>query len=414
MFTLAFLYAWLADVHTLIANSVEELLSDHENDDGVLDDAGFIAAVWLVARVGAYAGWFVQVGYLAVQAREAGSSLPYWPSMPGVAPKTIREVCREELRLREGRVTAARADVADRIGRRVATIVNETCRETTRRLAEASDKEIEASRAYAAKHGNPVARLIVEIEHEYGEVGRYVGEHEQWKSRISEAINGFHNEFGEERDETEVEAGHVQADMELEEELARIEEEERAATKAEAARNRAAMVREIRAVEQSLGLEPTDDDAGVGRTVGWARVPVGVFTCGFCLLLASRGPVYRSDTVVSPKWKARKASTPVKIGAYGERAYHWGCDCIAVPVYRTGYQMAASPQGAQDFDGENVAVAALELYEVFVDTAGMSLTAANFQAWLQSDEGQQQARRILPDITTDSAKYRRVKRTHSK
>lgn len=42
----------------------------------------------------------------------------------------------------------------------------------------------------------------------------------------------------------------------------------------------------------------SDDDAPAGggkvRPVGWARVLQGKYSCGFCIMLASRGPVYSS------------------------------------------------------------------------------------------------------------------------
>lgn len=52
----------------------------------------------------------------------------------------------------------------------------------------------------------------------------------------------------------------------------------------------------------------------VRRPVAWARVIRGEYTCGFCVMLASRGAAYRSSR-----------------GA-GFNA-HYDCDCEAVPVY---------------------------------------------------------------------------------
>lgn len=70
----------------------------------------------------------------------------------------------------------------------------------------------------------------------------------------------------------------------------------------------------VRHVEQAgregmIRLVEADREA-----LGWARVARGGTTCAFCLLLVSRGPVYRAmDNAVF-------------------RA-HDKCDCIAVPVY---------------------------------------------------------------------------------
>lgn len=54
------------------------------------------------------------------------------------------------------------------------------------------------------------------------------------------------------------------------------------------------------------------------RGVRWARVPTGRETCGWCLMLASRGPVYRS---------AESA------GGGDMLSWHTGCDCHIVPVF---------------------------------------------------------------------------------
>lgn len=49
---------------------------------------------------------------------------------------------------------------------------------------------------------------------------------------------------------------------------------------------------------------------------GWARVPSGADTCGFCLVMASRGVVYLSQE------SAGQAAT-----------YHSDCDCVPTPVW---------------------------------------------------------------------------------
>lgn len=48
----------------------------------------------------------------------------------------------------------------------------------------------------------------------------------------------------------------------------------------------------------------------------WARVATGRETCGWCLMLCSRGPVYGSQA-----------------DAGGMHAWHAGCDCKVVPVF---------------------------------------------------------------------------------
>lgn len=60
-------------------------------------------------------------------------------------------------------------------------------------------------------------------------------------------------------------------------------------------------------------------------TVGHARVIQGEYTCPWCVMLASRGPVYGKDEY--DKWQR------------GKRAYmndfHPNCDCILVPVVKS-------------------------------------------------------------------------------
>lgn len=48
----------------------------------------------------------------------------------------------------------------------------------------------------------------------------------------------------------------------------------------------------------------------------WARVATGKETCGWCLMLCSRGPVYSTED-----------------NAGGKNAWHPGCDCKIVPVF---------------------------------------------------------------------------------
>lgn len=67
-------------------------------------------------------------------------------------------------------------------------------------------------------------------------------------------------------------------------------------------------------------VQETADESG--QEVGWARVLTGAYSCHFCAMLASRGPVYRSD------------KTALFRGGASADTYHDGCDCIAVLVRR--------------------------------------------------------------------------------
>lgn len=61
--------------------------------------------------------------------------------------------------------------------------------------------------------------------------------------------------------------------------------------------------------------------SNAGHEVGWARVTTSLKPCAFCLMLASRGPVYSSDKVALFKGTSMDA-------------YHDGCRCRAELVYR--------------------------------------------------------------------------------
>lgn len=65
-------------------------------------------------------------------------------------------------------------------------------------------------------------------------------------------------------------------------------------------------------------VESGDDDDG--PEIGWARVLTGAESCGFCAMLASRGPVYKSKKSASDA------------GGVDGKAYHDNCDCEVVLV----------------------------------------------------------------------------------
>ena len=67
----------------------------------------------------------------------------------------------------------------------------------------------------------------------------------------------------------------------------------------------------------ALGTQPT----------AWARVLSGAENCGFCVILASRGPVYSSAE------NAGRGEASDRDYAAGVNTYHANCDCLAVPIY---------------------------------------------------------------------------------
>lgn len=103
--------------------------------------------------------------------------------------------------------------------------------------------------------------------------------------------------------------------------------------------------------------EPASTKPG-GKVLGWARVLTGAESCAFCAMLASRGPVYSEDTVVTtgkPREVRPRQVHYRNSGATGGHTYvsgsrregekyHDHCDCIAVLVVK-----GASWNGEQQY-----------------------------------------------------------------
>jgi hypothetical protein len=101
-----------------------------------------------------------------------------------------------------------------------------------------------------------------------------------------------------------------------------------------------------------------------GKRPRWARVATGAETCGFCLMLVSRGPVY-----ITPD-RAGAEAGPDALDLLDEEGnaaltelmtrWHPGCDCKIVPVFDTKKDWP----GKQDY---------LEAYELWKEvTKGYS------------------------------------------
>ena len=75
-----------------------------------------------------------------------------------------------------------------------------------------------------------------------------------------------------------------------------------------------------------------------GTVRGWARVATGRETCGWCLMLVSRGPVYASPATAGSKLDTRDALQTTGSNTFDTKehmhAWHTGCDCKIVPVFK--------------------------------------------------------------------------------
>lgn len=68
--------------------------------------------------------------------------------------------------------------------------------------------------------------------------------------------------------------------------------------------------------------------------LNWARVLTGQENCGFCVMLASRGPVYETAETAG-RLRASAAFREVN-GRQWMNSYHPNCDCVVVPIYDYG------------------------------------------------------------------------------
>lgn len=78
---------------------------------------------------------------------------------------------------------------------------------------------------------------------------------------------------------------------------------------------------------------------GEKRRVGFARVATGRETCAFCLMLVSRGPVYKSELAAGAKKEGAAEILETRNDISDEELddlmtrWHPGCDCKVVPVF---------------------------------------------------------------------------------
>lgn len=83
---------------------------------------------------------------------------------------------------------------------------------------------------------------------------------------------------------------------------------------------------------QQVARGTAEDHRDETAAKGWARVLTGADNCPFCVMLASRGPVYSSADDAG-----RIDATTKWADAQGYlNSYHDNCDCLVVPVYNKG------------------------------------------------------------------------------
>ncbi|WP_134324702.1 hypothetical protein [Cumulibacter soli] len=82
--------------------------------------------------------------------------------------------------------------------------------------------------------------------------------------------------------------------------------------------SQAAVERHVQQAARDATRVVVETSEGPGSPVGWARRLTGAENCGFCVMLASRGAVYKSAS---------------SAGRQDLNRFHDGCDCEIVPVY---------------------------------------------------------------------------------
>ena len=111
-----------------------------------------------------------------------------------------------------------------------------------------------------------------------------------------------------------------------------------------------------------------------GAKVGWARVLTGAESCGFCAMLASRGPVYKSEQTAS------------RIGG-SQKAFHDNCDCETVLVRED-----------EDWVGQEAYEELEKLWIAATQTTSGKASLKSFTAALNHEIANGDAGRFVPDI----------------
>lgn len=93
--------------------------------------------------------------------------------------------------------------------------------------------------------------------------------------------------------------------------------------------------------------------------VAYARVLSGPQNCGFCVMLASRGPIYSSASKAGAKGVQGTGST-WRPSSQWPNSFHDSCDCLVVPVY--------DPEG--EWLGKKQAETLYDIWEQVTDRSG--------------------------------------------
>lgn len=370
-FSLAWLFWWF----DRLKGSLEDYVAEQVDEvaDGEVDLGALIAAMYAHIRVYSYLAWLGELGFLRANAEDAGISLAWEPSMPGLSPQAFNDAVRQVVRVGpDKRVHGNRRQIVDRLARRLSDIsIEMVARETVLRAMNREHGEMVGWQRYAGANGHPIARFYVEANDPDTHVGRAVAADKRLGALVDEGFSTYAGAFSQELDKDLSElnarfdaeaAGRVQDSVEL--------------------------------AEQFFMLSRRGKSTRVGRFLAYAVVPTGTFTCPFCLMQASRGAIFSVNSFNSKAWSAFAAKNSDYAAKWG---IHPGCDCKFVPVY----------VGQTRYAGREIVDAAETLWKKNTEAH----TLKGFTKWLSSPEGKAMLDEHMPFVmSADSAARRRARR----
>lgn len=97
-------------------------------------------------------------------------------------------------------------------------------------------------------------------------------------------------------------------------------------------------VREVENGGRQQIIHAVEDDPATHIIRGWARIAGDDHPCAWCLMLISRGPVYQGTVTAGLNLGEYRAEKMIAAGedvAPFMKAWHAGCRCRVVPVFKT-------------------------------------------------------------------------------
>lgn len=248
----------------------------------------------------------VAISYVRSEGIQHGVNLDYTPGLALYPEKAVLDPIRRALRITEStnpetgepskQISANRYDISRILGNILSRHVHNAARQTVRRCATDSEEQVELSRELDQETGSTTTARLAGGD-----------------SPLDRAAARMQESILAERREAAEQTGLPVDDPRLLKEFERLKE-------------RVADIDDLVDDERIKRERRSDYDKETkkrlqsGRPRAWARVLSGARSCWFCVMCASRGPVYRS---------AENAGD--NKGPWN--SYHDHCDCRVVPVF---------------------------------------------------------------------------------